>query len=89
MLRAEGIRAAYGTDEILHGVDIDLHPGEAVALLGPNGSGKTTLLRVLAGSLMPTAGMVQVQGADIRRLSPGSGPAGWPYFPSAVPHRRA
>ena len=55
MLRAEGIRAAYGTDEILHGVDIDLHPGEAVALLGPNGSGKTTLLRVLAGSLMPTA----------------------------------
>ena len=72
MLRAEGIRAAYGTDEILHGVDIDLHPGEAVALLGPNGSGKTTLLRVLAGS-----------------LPPGSGPAGWPYFPSAVPHRRA
>ncbi len=70
MLRAEGIRAAYGTDEILHGVDIDLHPGEAVALLGPNGSGKTTLLRVLAGSLMPTAGMVQVQDADIRRLSP-------------------
>lgn len=51
-------------------MDIDLHPGEAVALLGPNGSGKTTLLRVLAGSLMPTAGMVQVQGADIRRLSP-------------------
>ena len=38
MLRAKGIRAAYGTDEILHGVDIDLHPGEAVALLGPNGS---------------------------------------------------
>ena len=32
MLRAEGIRAAYGTDEILHGVDIALHPGEAVAL---------------------------------------------------------
>ena len=70
MLRAKGIRAAYGTDEILHGVDIDLHPGEAVALLGPNGSGKTTLLRVLAGSLTPTAGSVQVQGADIRRLSP-------------------
>ena len=70
MLRAKGIRAAYGTDEIVHGVDIDLHPGEAVALLGPNGSGKTTLLRVLAGSLTPTAGSVQVQGADIRRLSP-------------------
>ena len=70
MLRAKGIRAAYGTDEILHGVDIDLHPGEAVALLGPNGSGKTTLLRVLAGSLTPTAGTVHLQDADIRRLSP-------------------
>lgn len=89
MLRAKDIRAAYGTDEILHGVDIDLHPGEAVALLGPNGSGKTTLLRVLAGSLTPTAGTVHLQDADIRRLSPGSGPAGWPCFRSAVPHRRA
>lgn len=72
MLRATGIRAAYGRGgrEILHGVDISLQPGEAVALLGPNGSGKTTLLRVLAGSLSPLAGTVRLQGEDIRRLSP-------------------
>ena len=72
MLRATGIRAAYGRGgrEILHGVDISLQPGEAVALLGPNGSGKTTLLRVLAGSLPPLAGTVCLQGDDIRRLSP-------------------
>ena len=72
MLRAKGIRAAYGTDEIVHGVDIDLHPGEAVALLGPNGSGKTTLLRVLAGSLTPTAGSVQVQGRTSAVFPPGT-----------------
>ncbi|WP_300717629.1 ABC transporter ATP-binding protein [uncultured Desulfovibrio sp.] len=72
MLRATGIRAAYGRSgrEILHGVDISLQPGEAVALLGPNGSGKTTLLRVLAGSLPPLAGTVCLQGEDILRLSP-------------------
>ena len=40
MLRAKGIRAAYGTDEIVHGVDIDLHPGEAVALLGPTAAAR-------------------------------------------------
>lgn len=60
MLRAKGIRAAYGTDEIVHGVDIDLHPGEAVALLGPNGSGKTTLIKLANGLLTPSEGEVLV-----------------------------
>lgn len=43
---------------VLHEVDVDLHRGEVVALLGRNGSGKTTLLRVLAGILGPDAGRV-------------------------------
>ena len=64
MLRAKGIRAAYGTDEILHGVDIDLHPGEAVALLGPNGSGKTTLIKLANGLLQPSAGRILVCGCE-------------------------
>jgi branched-chain amino acid transport system ATP-binding protein len=50
-----GVRAAYGTIEVLHGVDLALRPGEVLAVLGPNGAGKTTMLNVLAG-LHPLAG---------------------------------
>jgi branched-chain amino acid transport system ATP-binding protein len=53
MLRLDGIRAGYGRTEVLHGVDIVVPPGSAVALLGANGAGKSTLLRVASG-LLPT-----------------------------------
>jgi branched-chain amino acid transport system ATP-binding protein len=53
MLRLNGVRAGYGRTEVLHGVDIVVPPGSAVALLGANGAGKSTLLRVASG-LLPT-----------------------------------
>jgi branched-chain amino acid transport system ATP-binding protein len=53
MLRLDGVRAGYGRTEVLHGVDIVVPPGSAVALLGANGAGKSTLLRVASG-LLPT-----------------------------------
>jgi branched-chain amino acid transport system ATP-binding protein len=52
--------------EVLHGIDIDVHAGELVAVLGPNGAGKTTLLTTLAGFLRPTSGEVQLDGAPCR-----------------------
>lgn len=70
LIECRELKKSYGRKEALRGVNLELGSGRIIGLLGPNGSGKTTLLRVLAGSLMPTAGMVQVQGADIRRLSP-------------------
>ena len=85
MLRAKGIRAAYGTNEIVHGVDIDLHPGEAVALLGPNGSGKSTLLKALAGLVKVRAGHALLDGKDLVRLDfAARAPSG---LPAAEPAR--
>jgi branched-chain amino acid transport system ATP-binding protein len=56
------VRACYDQVEVLHGVDLQVHAGEVLAVLGPNGAGKTTMLRVLAGLHPPTAGELVVGG---------------------------
>ena len=68
-LRAAGLSVRYGNHVALHGVDLEVAPGEKVALLGPNGSGKTTLLRALAGILAPDAGTVSPAGGLDRRAT--------------------
>ena len=57
-----------GRREILRGVDLELRPGELVALAGPNGAGKTTLLRAIAGLLPPAAGSVALAGRPATTL---------------------
>ncbi len=70
ILELRGVYFAYpGGVEALRGVDLDLHRGERVALLGENGSGKTTLARLLLGLLRPTKGTVRVNGVDGTRAS--------------------
>jgi ABC-2 type transport system ATP-binding protein len=62
LLRAVGVARRYGDVEALAPTDVELGPGETVALVGPNGAGKSTLLAILAGALEPSAGQVEREG---------------------------
>jgi ABC-2 type transport system ATP-binding protein len=59
LLRAVAVARRYGDLEALAPTDLELEPGETVALVGPNGAGKSTLLAILAGALEPSAGRVE------------------------------
>jgi branched-chain amino acid transport system ATP-binding protein len=69
LIELRGVRAAYGTIEVLHGVDLALMPGEVLAVLGPNGAGKTTTLSVIAGLHPLTGGDVFVAGRRVNGAS--------------------
>jgi branched-chain amino acid transport system ATP-binding protein len=64
-LAVEGLHAYYGESHVLQGVDLEVAPGEAVALIGRNGAGKTTTIASIAGFLRPRDGIVRVHGADL------------------------
>ncbi|MFB7373907.1 ABC transporter ATP-binding protein [Streptomyces sp. NPDC056222] len=64
-LKIRGLRRSFGSAVALDGLDLDVAPGELLALLGPSGCGKTTALRVLAGFEQPDAGQVLLDGEDI------------------------
>jgi ABC-type branched-subunit amino acid transport system ATPase component/ABC-type branched-subunit amino acid transport system permease subunit len=70
LLRLEGVRGGYGGSVVLDGVDLVVHEGEAVALLGRNGVGKTTTLRAITGTVVKTAGRISIGGTDITTAKP-------------------
>jgi branched-chain amino acid transport system ATP-binding protein len=70
MLELQGVRAAYGRIEVLHGVDLTVPRGAVVALLGPNGGGKTTTLKVVSGQVAPTAGCLHIAGRHVNGVAP-------------------
>lgn len=67
VLSVRGLSFGYGQDSpLLDNLDLDIHPGERVGLVGPNGCGKTTLLRLLMGLQRPRSGVIELLGRACR-----------------------
>ncbi len=69
-LNIQNLSLAYGSTEVLKGVNLSIEPGEFFAFLGPSGSGKSTLLRAIAGFGPKPSGEITIDGQDISGLSP-------------------
>ena len=71
MLELNGVVAGYGEQMVLHGVSLQLNPGEALAIIGPNGAGKSTMLKTISGMLRPARGTVSYGGRGIGHVLEG------------------
>jgi branched-chain amino acid transport system ATP-binding protein len=71
-LHVEGLCSGYGPLQVLFEVNLDVRPGEIVALMGSNGAGKTTTLRTVTGQLKAIGGRVLLDGEDVTRSAPES-----------------
>lgn len=70
LLQTKQLTAFYGDFQALFGVDLELHGGETIAIIGANGAGKSTLMRAITGIVPSTADAILFQGAPIGALSP-------------------
>ena len=87
LLSVRDLVAGYGKLPILHGISLDVAPGEIVTLIGPNGSGKSTLLRILAGLEAPDQGRILIDGLDVTHLPPYQRPVNMMFQSYALfPH---
>src|SRR5512142_1033729 len=68
VLEVKGLRVAYGSVEAIHGIDLTVHEGEIVTLLGANGAGKSTTLRTISGLQRPSGGQILYQGQDVHAV---------------------
>ncbi|MCJ7754693.1 MAG: ATP-binding cassette domain-containing protein, partial [Thermoanaerobaculales bacterium] len=67
LLDARELVVCYGAHEAVHGISLEVHPGEVVGLIGPDGAGKTSTLRVLGGLQKATSGSATAFGDDCWR----------------------
>ncbi|MBI2361417.1 MAG: ABC transporter ATP-binding protein [Deltaproteobacteria bacterium] len=70
MLKVEDIYAGYGKLEILHGVSLEVRPGEIVSVIGPNGAGKSTAFKTIVGLVRPASGRIIFDEADVTEIQP-------------------
>jgi branched-chain amino acid transport system ATP-binding protein len=72
LLEVRDLRAGYGDTEVLRGIDLDVAPGEIVAVLGANGVGKSTLNRTISGIVRARTGTIRFDGVAIEREKPAA-----------------
>jgi D-xylose transport system ATP-binding protein len=72
VLSLRGISKNFGAVSALTGIDLDVHAGEVVALVGDNGAGKSTLVKVLAGVHQPTSGTITFRGKPVTMPDPSA-----------------
>lgn len=65
LIEVQGLKKAFGSNEVLAGITTDIHQGEVVVIIGPSGSGKSTFLRSLNLLEVPTGGKILFEGTDI------------------------
>jgi len=70
MLRLDDVHTHYAKSHILHGVSLEVQPGEVVGLLGRNGVGKSTTLKTIMGLVRPSEGHVRFEGREIAGTAP-------------------
>ena len=71
LLQVGGLTAFYGDAQVLFGIDVDLHDGETVAIIGANGAGKSTFLKALTGLVKARPDQIRFDGEAIGGLPPG------------------
>ena len=68
LIELRGLSKNFGEQQVLKGIDLNIHENEFLTLLGPSGCGKTTTLRIIAGFEEPSNGEVIFDGVDISRI---------------------
>ena len=79
MIEVQNITKRFGEFPALHGIDLEVQPGEFIALLGPSGSGKTTFMRIIAGLEFQDSGQVLFNGEDVSNRSVGERQVGFVF----------
>jgi sulfate transport system ATP-binding protein len=79
LIKVQNITKRFGGFSALHGIDLEVRPGEFIALLGPSGSGKTTLLRIIAGLEFQDSGQVLFNGSDVSNVGVGDRGVGFVF----------
>lgn len=69
MIQLHNVKVAFGSKIVLRELNLDVHRGETLAVIGPSGSGKSTVIKLLTGLLAPTAGSIEIEGQEVSRMA--------------------